>query len=94
MRILFSHNIMVEYGCGKNEGRKKTSDRTWVDKALSWHNLPEKIFADCLNDTTVTQARELGKLDHVFCVCSIFNFMYLAKKVFGSDLRMFLLFSW
>ena len=35
MRILFSHNIMVEYACGKNEGRKKTSDRTWVDTALS-----------------------------------------------------------
>ena len=23
MRILFSHNIMVEYACGKNKGRKK-----------------------------------------------------------------------
>ena len=78
---------MVEYACGKNEGRKKTSDRTWVDKALSWHNLPVKIFADCLNDTTVTQAWELEKLENVVCLSGFFNFMYLGKG-FCSVLEM------
>lgn len=72
---------MVEYACGKNEGRKKTSDRTWVDKALSWHNLPAKILADCLNDTTVTQARELGKFDNILFVSLLFLILCIWKNV-------------